>query len=106
MNYEWKIRQIEAMNEGQLSDVVVTVCFDVAANEDGLTGFAQGDVRLLPPNAESFVALVKLTEDQVVGWAKEALGDAVAAYEGKVQSQIDAQKVAQPKVVPLPWNVA
>jgi hypothetical protein len=103
-NFQWKISQIEAMNEGDLQGVVVTVCFDIDADEDGLKGFVQGDTKLLPPDAAHFASLDSVTEAQVIAWTKEALGvDGVARFEGMAQQQIDNQKVAQPKVVPLPW---
>jgi hypothetical protein len=103
--FDWKITQIEAMNEGDLQGVVVTVCFDIDADEDGLKGFVQGDTKLLPPDAQSFVELADITEAQVIAWTKDALGtDGVARFEGMAQTQIDNQKVVQPKVVPLPWK--
>jgi hypothetical protein len=102
--YQWKVRQIEALNVDGLDNVVVTVCFDIDADEEGLKGFVQGDVKLLPPDAQSFTQLADVTEAQVVQWTKDALGaDGVARFEGMAQTQIDNQKVAQPKVVPLPW---
>ena len=105
--FDWKITQIETMKEGDLDDVVVTVCFDIDANEDGLKGFVQGDTKLLPPDAQSFVELANITEAQVIAWTKDALGeDGVARFEGMAQTQIDNQKVVQPKVVPLPWKPA
>jgi len=103
--FDWKITQIETMNEGDLENVVVTVCFDIDASEDGLKGFVQGDTKLLPPDAQNFVELADITEAQVIAWTKEALGDdGVARFEGMAQQQIDNQKVVQPKVVALPWK--
>ena len=103
--FQWSVRQIEAMNEGDLQGVVVTVCFDIDADEDGLKGFVQGDTKLLPPDAANFASLDSVTEAQVIAWTKEALGeDGVARFEGMAQTQIDNQKVEQPKVVPLPWK--
>ena len=105
--FDWKITQIETMNEGDLKNVVVTVCFDIDASEDGLKGFVQGDTKLLPPDAQSFVELANITEAQVIAWTKDALGtDGIARFEGMAQEQIDNQKVAQPKAVPLPWKPA
>ena len=102
--FDWKITQIETMNEGDLENVVVTVCFDIDATEDGLKGFVQGDTKLLPPDAQDFVALPDITEAQVIAWTKEALGEAgIARFEGMAQQQIDNQKVEQPKAVALPW---
>lgn len=106
-NYEWKVRQIEVVNQDSLEGVVVTVCFDFNANENGLVGFFQGDVRVFPPNPAAFTKLDDLTENQVIGWVKDALGpDRVAAYEQRLQQQINSQKTPQPKVVPLPWDAA
>lgn len=104
MNTTWKIRQIEAMNVDNLESVVVTVCFDIDAEEDGLKGFVQGDTKLLPPDAQNFTELANITEEQVIAWTKASLGeDGVARFEGMAQQQIDNQKVVQPKVVKLPW---
>jgi len=103
--FDWKITQIEAQKVDDLDDVVVTVCFDINASEDGLKGFVQGDTKLLPPNAQSFVELADITEAQVIAWTKDALGeDGVDRFEGMAQTQIDNQKVEQPKVVALPWK--
>lgn len=100
----WKVRQIEAMIQGALENVVVTVCFGIDGEEDGLKGYVESDVKLLPPDAANFTKLADATEEQVIGWTKAALGDnGVAQFEAMLQAQIDAQKVAQPKVVPLPW---
>ena len=103
--FDWKITQIEAQKVDDLDDVVVTVCFDINASEDGLKGFVQGDTKLLPPDAQSFVELADITEAQVIAWTKDALGeDGVDRFEGMAQTQIDNQKVEQPKMVPLPWK--
>jgi len=103
--FDWKITQIEAQKIDDLDDVVVTVCFDIDATEDGLKGFVQGDTKLLPPDAQNFVELADITETQVIAWTKDALGEAgIARFEGMAQTQIDNQKVAQPKAVPLPWK--
>ena len=105
--FDWKITQIEAQKVDDLDDVVVTVCFDINADEGGLKGFVQGDTKLLPPDAQSFVELASITEAQVVQWTKDALGEeGMARFEGMAKQQIDNQKVEQPKVVPLPWKPA
>lgn len=103
--FTWKIRQIEAMNAGSLSGVVVTVCFAVDGDENGLRGHAGSDVKLAPPDAASFTELSTVTEAQVIEWTKAALGaDGVKNFEDMVQRQIDSLKVERPKAVPLPWG--
>jgi hypothetical protein len=101
--YEWKIRRVEVIDQDALESVVVTACFEIKGKDGELAGLAQSDVRLLPPDALAFIEFENLTEEQVVEWVKQALGDRVAVYEERVQTQIDAQKVAQPKAAPLPW---
>ena len=104
MSMLWTVTQIEVINEDGLQNVIVTTCFTVSGDENGLKGLAQGDVKLLPPDAQHFINLQDVTEAEAVQWTKDALGVAgVAQYEGMVQQQIDSQKVAQPEVVPLPW---
>ena len=103
-NFVWTVTQIEVVDEGALPNVIVTTCFAVNGNENGLVGIAQGDVKLLPPDAQHFINLQDVTEAEAIHWTKQALGiDRVAVYESTVQQQIDSQKVAQPEVVPLPW---
>lgn len=104
MSMLWTVTQIEVINEDGLQNVIVTTCFTVKGSENGLIGIAQGDTKLLPPDAQQFINLQDVTEAEAVQWTKDALGVAgVAQYEGMVQQQIDSQKVAQPEVVPLPW---
>jgi len=103
-DFVWSIYQIEAMNEASLQNVVVISYFKVSKNENGLLGETQSNVNLLPPDAQHFVQFQDVTEQDVIKWTREALGvQGVAVYEGMVQEQIDAQKVPQPHVVPLPW---
>lgn len=103
-NFVWTVTQIEVINEDGLQNVIVTTCFTVTGDENGLIGAAQGDTKLLPPDAQHFINFQDVTEAEAVQWTKDALGeDRVAVYELLVQQQIDAQKVAQPEVVPLPW---
>jgi len=57
----------------------------------------------LPADAENFVPLAEITEEQVVGFVQEALGEQQAAvYEAMVAEKTAA---VEPQVVdPLPWN--
>jgi len=104
MSSSWKIKQIEVQAVDGLIDVVVIVCFEVSADEDGLKGLVKGDTKLLPPNAQSFTNLADVTEAQVVQWVKDALGaDGVLRLESALQHQIDSQKVDRSRIAPLPW---
>jgi len=103
-HFHWKITQIEAVTEGGLNNVIVIACFEIEATEGELKSIVRSDTKLLPADAESFVELSDVTQEQVVEWVKESLGEhGVTQYQGMAQAQIDSQKVVQPKVVPLPW---
>ena len=98
----WKVTRIETSSVGGLSDVIVRCTFDVLASDGAKHGYAFGELALLPPDAAAFVAFDSVTHEQAVAWVKQALGDAVAAYEAQVKKQIDDQPVPKPEVK-LPW---
>lgn len=98
----WKVSHIEVQDTGGLTGVIVKATFEVSDSDQGRNGFANGEVALLPPNAAAFTAFDAVQHDQAVAWVKEALGDAVAAYEARVKKQIDDQPVPKPEVK-LPW---
>jgi hypothetical protein len=98
----WKVSHIEVQDTGSLTGVIVKARFEVSDSDQGRYGFANGEVALLPPNADAFTAFDAVQHEQAVAWVKEALGDAVAAYEAQVKKQIDDQPVPKPEVA-LPW---
>lgn len=98
----WKVSHIEVQDTGGLTGVIVKATFNVMASDGARHGYAVGEVDLLPPNAAGFTAFDAVQHDQAVAWVKEALGDAVAAFEAQVKKQIDDQPVPKPEVK-LPW---
>ena len=101
----WKVVQMECYPEyeGQL-DMVFNVHWSLTAAEDNFTGYAYGSVSVPLADEATFIPYADLTEEQVLGWVKDALGqEAVDRYEQIVAEQINAQK--NPTVVkpPLPW---
>lgn len=99
----WKVTQINTSSIGGLNDVIVRCTFDVLASDGAKHGYAVGEVDLLPPNADAFVAFNSVTHEQAVEWVKQALGAAAGEYEAKVQAQIANQSEAAP-LVRLPWS--
>lgn len=101
MNYEIKINQIFTSNsniEGEIS----VVAFIIEGTEDSFTASCYGEIKLNPADPNSFIDLNNITEDNVVQWVKDALGDKLAEYERIIQERINAQK--NPLVAtPLPW---
>ena len=103
--YVWVI---EAMNckpqeDGQ-TDVVITVHWRQNATDGTYNATVYGTVGLTYTPGSPFTPYADLTQDQVIGWVQDALGqDQVISLEANVAAQIEAQ--INPPVVtpPLPW---
>lgn len=105
ITYNWTVAQLDAYPTYENhTDVVFTVHWRMDGTDGEHTAGVYGSVGLtLDPEAD-FTPYADLTEAQVVGWVKDALGEEqVAGYEANVAAQIDA--LVNPPVVtpPLPW---
>jgi hypothetical protein len=96
----WKIASLDR----QTADGFVTTAHWTCSDVDGeFSGSVYGSIGL---TGELTTPYESLTEAQVVGWVKEAMGaEQVAAHEAAVAAQIAAQKA--PVVASgLPWSQA
>jgi hypothetical protein len=101
----WTIDALEAypQAEGQ-TDVVFTIHWRAELSQDEKTTSNYGSVGVTYKAGDPFTPFAELTQDQVIGWAKAALGDeSVATIEAGLQSQL--QSLLNPTVVTptLPW---
>lgn len=98
--YSWKIAQLER----ETSDgYVFTAHYTVDANDGTYSAGAYGSVGLERPEGE-LIPFADLTEEQVVGWVKEKLGDeAVTNVETALQGQLDEQRNPT-KAAGMPWQ--
>ena len=95
----WHIANLER----ETSDGYVFIAhYTVDAKDDTYSAGAYGSIGLERPEG-SLIAFADLTEEQVIEWVQEKLGDeAVANVEAALQSQIDEQR--QPtKAAGVPW---
>ena len=104
----WNIVAMDAypQHEGE-TDVVFTVHWTLTGTDGTYTGYVYGSVGVTYDSSSAFTPYAQLTQDQVIGWAKEALGaEQVTNYEANVTAQIENQ--INPPVVtpPLPWAAA
>jgi hypothetical protein len=103
--YTWNVVQLDAYPQVDgKSEVVFNVHWTLAGEEAGFTGSVYGAQAVtLDPDAP-FTPYASLTQDQVIGWVKDALGEEqVASLEANVAEQINNQ-VAPPVIHPaLPW---
>ena len=100
MNYEIKINQIftSQLEEG----LTKVVAFIIEGTEDQYTANCYGEIKVTPTDTCDCICKDCTTEENVVKWVKDALGDKLADYERIVQERIDAQK--NPLVATaLPW---
>ena len=96
----WHIANLER----ETSDGYVFIAhYTVDAKDDTYSAGAYGSIGLERPEGR-LIAFADLTEEQVIEWVQEKLGDeAVANVEAALQSQIDEQR--QPtKAAGVPWQ--
>jgi len=95
----WGVANLERETE----DGYVFCChYTVAANDGTYSSSAYGSVGFERP--DTLIPFADLTEDQVVGWVKEALGgdEKVTEIQDALQGQIDEQR-APTKAAGVPW---
>jgi branched-subunit amino acid ABC-type transport system permease component len=87
------------------TNVVFTVHWTLTGGEAGFVSSVYGAAGVtLDPDA-AFTPYANLTQVQVVGWVKSALGaEQVASYEANVATQINNQIVPPVVTPPLPWE--
>ena len=102
----WAVLQMDAYPEYEgNADVVFTIHWTLNATDGEHVGSVYGSVGLTLDPEATYVPYADLTEAQVIGWAKDALGEeTVTGYEANVAQQI-ADQINPPVVTPaLPWS--
>lgn len=104
--YTWNIAQLDTYLEYEgHPDVVFTVHWTLSGTDGEYTAGVYGSVGVTLDPEATFIPFASLTEKQVIGWVKAALGEEqVTSYEENVAGQIEAQ--INPPIVtpPLPWS--
>jgi hypothetical protein len=96
----WKIAQLERETG---DGYVFTAHYTVDAKDGTYSAGAYGSIGLERPEGD-LIPFADLTEEQVIGWVKEKLGDeAVANVEATLQDQLD-EKHAPTKAAGVPWG--
>ncbi len=102
----WNVVQMDAYPEKDgKQDVVFTVHWNLTGVDGDYNGYVYGTVGVTLDHEAQYTPYAELTQDQVIGWVKSALGDEqVAQYESNVQAQIEQQKNPTVVTPPLPWS--
>ena len=97
--FTWAIANLERET---LDGFVMIAHYTVNANDGTYSGGAYGSIGFERP--DTLIPFADLTEDQVVGWIKEALGgdEKVTEIQDALQGQIDEQR-APTKAAGVPW---
>lgn len=101
----WSVVQLDAYPEVDgKTDVVFNVHWTLTATDGTYSGNVYGSQSVTLDPSAPFVPYASLTEAQVIGWVKDALGEEqVASLEANVAEQI-ANQINPPVVQPaLPW---
>ena len=101
----WIVQQMACYPtaEGE-TDVAFTVHWRVNGVDGEYAGTAYGTQSVTYEAGTPFTPYADLTQDQVIGWVKDAMGpEQVASIEANVEKQV--QDAINPPVVapPLPW---
>ena len=92
----WTVSTMERTltdSESGLTDIVVTLHWQLTDSDGDHHGRCYGTVGLEAPDADSFTAYADISEADAIAWAKAAIGEEqVTAYEASVASQIELSK--------------
>lgn len=104
----WTVSSMQSYPQSQgLADVVFNVNFVLTGSDvvgDVTYTSAIHNSAAVALDVEAYGPYADLTEEQVIGWVKDALGaDRVAYFEANVTQQV-ADQISPPVVtLPLPW---
>jgi hypothetical protein len=96
----WNIAQLErTLPDG----TVVTAHWRVNAVDEEFTASNYGSASFTRnENDEGFIPFEDLTEEIVIGWVKDSMGDSVAETEARLAADIDAKRNPA-KASGVPW---
>jgi hypothetical protein len=104
----WVINALDCYPEYEgEADVVFTAHWTLNGTDGTYAAGAYGSIGVSLDEDSNFTPFADLTEEQVIGWVQDALGEEqVAALEANVAKQI-ADQANPPVVSPtLPWAAA
>ncbi len=108
LTYTYTITNLYTKTIDGVKDYIVTSIYDVSGT-DGIysASLTSNIAEFSTSNVKVFIPYEDLTEEIVVGWIKETLGEAgIISIESCIQGQIEseANPIEPPVDTPLPWG--
>jgi hypothetical protein len=105
-NYIWNVTQLYTETIEGNTDYVVIANYITTGIDGEYTASLSGTAQFSTADVTTFIPYEDLTEEIVIGWIKESLGEnGIISVEACIQGQIDSQ-INPPQVpvnTPLPW---
>jgi hypothetical protein len=105
-NYIWNVTQLYTETIEGNTDYVVIANYITTGIDGEYTASLSGTAQFSTADVTVFIPYEDLTEEIVIGWIKESLGEnGIISVEACIQGQIDSQ-INPPQVpvnTPLPW---
>ena len=105
--YNWTITNLYTKTVDGLQDYVVTAMFEVEGVDGEFFYTVNGSQMFTVKEGVEFVPYANLTEELVVEWIKEELGEeGLPPITNYIDEQIESQKnpSVEPVITPLPWS--
>ena len=104
--WTWRIKSMYTVQSPN-PNYVVTVFYVYTGNQDGTTSSLEGTIRFDSEQETNFIPYDQLTEEIVIGWVQQALGEQeIVNLQYSIQGRID-QLLSPPDIPnlqPLPWS--
>lgn len=105
MSATWTIDSLKVASSEQRQNIVFEIFWRASKTQDALSATNYGSVTVSYVEGDPFTPFEELTLDQVIGWAKAALGEEkVAEIEAGIEAEF--QQLLNPTVLSpaLPWS--
>jgi len=104
--FTWLVKTLWTQTIDGEQNYVVIASYDVTGVDGNYTASLSNTAQFSTASVSPFIPYADLTNDIVVGWIQQELGDnGVNSIEACIQGQIDSQinPPVTPQVTPLPW---
>lgn len=105
--FTWVVDTLWTQTIDGNSDYLVIASYTTTGVDGSYTASLSNTAQFSTASVSPFIPYKDLTNDIVVGWIKQDLGEnGVISVEACIQGQIDSQKnpPVSPQVTPLPWS--